>query len=94
MRKLTKRSCHIIDMTRIAYATFGVGIAKYNPRKCLACGQPIKRGESWRRDASAADPDGHGRVVIVRHSPRCPDQKSQGAFQKMLTKRSGGNPTR
>jgi hypothetical protein len=63
--------------------TYGVGIKKGNPRLCLGCGKPIKRGESWRKDTSPEDPQ-LGRYSIIRHSPKCPDQKEYLAFQKSL----------
>jgi len=84
MRGKTKtKTCHVIDLTKAPYTTFGAGVRKGNPRKCLACGQPIKGGETWRRDASAEDPGGYGRIVTIQHS-RCPDQKARNVFQKML----------
>lgn len=79
-----------IDATKAAYTTFGLGVVKGNPRKCLACGRPIGRGEPWRRDASAEDPGSFGRIVTIHHSPCCPDQMARNVFQKMLTKRATG----
>ena len=84
--KTITKTCHIIVLTQAPYSTFGHGVSKQNPRKCLACGQPIKRGETWQRDASAEDPDGNGRIVTIHHSPRCPDQKAHNVNQKQQAK--------
>jgi|GEM_PF-712634 len=74
-----------IDATSASYSRYGVGIHKGNPRKCIDCGQSIKVGEAWTRDASAADSE-YGRIVIIRHSPRCPDEKKHKAFQARLNR--------
>lgn len=85
--KLTTKTCNVvtaIDLKTAPYTRYGVGVQKGNPRKCIACGQGIRKGEAWSRDASAEDPDGFGRVVTIRHSPRCPDKKARKAFQTRL----------
>jgi len=68
----------VVDATQSPYTTYGVGVRKNNPRRCCACGEPIKRGELWQRDAGAPDPE-HGRIVVVRHSPHCPEQQRRNA---------------
>ncbi len=88
--KTKTKTCHIIDMTKAPYTTFGLGVKKGNPRKCLACGQPIKRGETWRRDAGPEDPKSKERIVTIHHSPRCPGQKARNVLQKMLAKAAIG----
>ena len=82
--KLRAKSCDgvaAIDAKSAPYTRYGVGLQKRNPRKCIACGLGIKNGEAWVRDASAEDPDGFGRIVTIRHSPRCPNQKVLRKFQ-------------
>jgi hypothetical protein len=56
-----------IDATRAAYTTFGVGVVKGNPRKCIKCGKPIKDDESWRKDTSAPDLK-FGRYSVIQHA--------------------------
>jgi hypothetical protein len=56
-----------IDATRAAFTTFGAGVVKDNPRKCIACGRTIKRGEAWRKDTSAQDPT-FGRYTVIQHA--------------------------
>lgn len=90
--KLQLKSCNIItaiqakrvSINGAPYTRYGVGVQKRNPRRCITCGRHIKRGEPWQRDASAADPDGFGRIVTIRHSPRCPNEKARRAFQARL----------
>ena len=88
--KTKSRVCHIIDMTHAPYIVFGVGIKKRNPKRCLNCGKSIRRGEEWRADTSAEDPEGYGRYTLITHSPICPDQKAarkelQDRFAKKST---------
>jgi hypothetical protein len=80
-KKIGGKVVSVIDATRAPYTQYGIGPKRGNPRLCLECGQPIKRGETWRRDASAEDPDGYGRIVTIRHSPRCPDQRARDTLQ-------------
>jgi len=56
-----------IDATRAAFTSFGVGVVKGNPKKCIKCRKPIKRGESWRKDTSAVDPK-LGRYSVIQHA--------------------------
>jgi hypothetical protein len=56
-----------IDATRAPVTTFGTGVIKGNPRKCIKCRKTIKRGESWRKDMSAPDPK-HGRYSVIQHA--------------------------
>ncbi|MBM3130955.1 MAG: hypothetical protein FJ009_20295 [Chloroflexi bacterium] len=56
-----------IDATRAAFTTFGVGVVKGNPKKCIKCRKPIKRGEHWRKDTSAPDPK-LGRYSVIQHA--------------------------
>jgi len=57
-----------IDATRAAFTTFGVGVVKGNPRKCIRCRKPIKRGEPWRKDTSAQDPNYLERYSVFQHA--------------------------
>jgi hypothetical protein len=82
------KHCNVIDLTQAAYTTFGVGPKRGNPRLCLHCGQPIKKGEPWSADTTAEDPDGYGRYTVIQHAPTCPDPKMRAKFQKMLATRS------
>ncbi len=86
--KLQKKSClnvQVIDARLVQYTRHGVGLQRGNPRKCIECGEPIKDGETWERSASAADPK-CGRIVIIKHSPRCPDEGKRKEFQVMLAR--------
>ncbi|MBM3130605.1 MAG: hypothetical protein FJ009_18495 [Chloroflexi bacterium] len=65
---MKKKSRNAIDTTRAAFTTFGVGVVKGNPRKCIKCRKPIKRGESWRKDTSAADPPLGVRYSVIQHA--------------------------
>ena len=56
-----------IHATRAAYTTFGVGVVKGNPRKCIKCGRTIKRGEAWRKDTSASNAK-FGRYSVLQHA--------------------------
>ena len=57
-----------IDATRAAFTTFGVGVVKGNPKKCIKCRKPIRRGEHWRKDTSAADSTLRVRYSVIRHA--------------------------
>ncbi|MBI3741036.1 MAG: hypothetical protein HY257_04690 [Chloroflexi bacterium] len=92
--KLKTKSCfkvpvlnakQLFDTKRAPYSTFGTGVKKGNPRKCTGCGQNIKDCETWELSASAADPK-YGRIVTIRHSPRCPDEQARETFQQMLAR--------
>jgi len=67
MQKQNRRKPQVIDATQTPYTAFGVGVVKGNPRKCIKCGERIKRGEHWRKDTSAADPK-HGRYSVIQHA--------------------------
>jgi len=69
MQKQNRRKPQVIDATQAAYTTFGVGVVKGNPRKCIKCGKRIKHGESWRKDTSATASK-RSRYSVIRHS-RC-----------------------
>jgi len=69
MQKQNRQKSKVIDATQAAYSTFGVGVVKGNPRKCIKCGERIKRGERWREDTSATDSK-RRRYSVIRHS-RC-----------------------
>jgi hypothetical protein len=68
MQKGSRRKPQVIDATRAPFTTFGVGIKRGNPRKCIKCRKPIKRGESWRKDTSAADPTLGVRYSVIQHA--------------------------
>ncbi len=65
--QMKAKACHVIDLSKAPYMTFGAGVAKGNPQRCVVCGQPIKKGEAWRKYTSAEDPD-YGRYSIIVHS--------------------------
>jgi len=69
MQKQNRRKPQVIDATQVAYTTFGVGVVKGNPRKCIKCGERIMRGDSWRKDTSATDSKCK-RYSVIRHSRR------------------------
>ncbi len=73
------RKRHTIDLMAAPYTTYGAGVVKGNPRKCIKCCKSIRHGETWRRDASAKDPDGYGRIVVIQHSPTCPNGRTPTA---------------
>ena len=52
-----------------AFTTFGRGIVKGNPTRCLKCRKPIRAGEAWTKHTSAPDPE-FGRYSIIVHA-RC-----------------------
>lgn len=79
------------DLTQAPYTTYGVGPKHGNPRRCIRCAQCIKPGETWQKDASAVDPDGHGRIVTIQHSSICPNKKGQIRARKTL---AGGSHRR
>jgi hypothetical protein len=87
MKKQMRHAAKRFDLTKAAYTVFGTGIKRGNPRRCFECGKSFKRSETWRKDASAQDPDGYGRIVTMQHSPQCPDEGAREKFQKGL----GGN---
>jgi len=87
--KKKTRTCHIIDMTKAPYSTFGAGVKKSNPKRCLNCGKPIKRGEAWSASTSAEDPR-YGRYTVIQHAPRCPDPKARDLFQRKLVRQVRG----
>jgi hypothetical protein len=78
---MKKKYCNSIGLTQAPYTMFGIGFKRGNPKRCLLCGQPIKHGETWTKDVSAADPK-HGRYSTIQHSPHCPDPKARNAYQK------------
>ena len=80
---MKKKVLHTHDLSQAPYTTYGTGPKCGIPKLCLRCAQPIKRGEAWQKDGSALDPNGHGRIVTVQHSPRCPDTKTRTKFHKM-----------
>ena len=89
MKENTKtNACQVIDLTKAAYSTYGVGPKRNNPKRCLYCSQLIKRGESWQADTTAEDQE-FGRYTVIFHSPGCPDQKAQKVFQKLLANGKG-----
>ncbi|MBM3130128.1 MAG: hypothetical protein FJ009_16075 [Chloroflexi bacterium] len=57
-----------IDAMRAAFTAFGVGVVKGNPKKCIKCRKPIKRGEHWRKDTSAQDPTYLERYSVIQHA--------------------------
>ncbi len=61
------RNCNVVDLSQAPYISFGVGIVKGNPKRCLHCGKPIRKGEPWRKATSAADPE-YGRYSVIVHS--------------------------
>jgi formate-dependent nitrite reductase cytochrome c552 subunit len=69
MQKQNRRKPQVIDATRAPFTTFGAGVVKGNPHKCITCHKPIKRGEAWRKHTSAPDPK-FGRYSVIQHS-RC-----------------------
>jgi len=73
----------VIDLTKAGHTIFGRGIERGNPQKCLRCMARIGRGDAWRVDWSATDPE-YGRYAIIRHLGKCP-----GAIAPML--RPNGN---
>ena len=44
----------------------GVGIVKGNPKRCLSCHNPIRKGERWVKQTSPADPK-YGSYSIIVH---------------------------
>jgi len=82
-----KKGHVLIDLTKSPYSVYGVGPVKGNPRRCLECGQTIKRGQTWEKSASAVDPR-FGRFVVIRHSGRCPDEKKRAMFRKKLARKA------
>ena len=42
----------------------GVGIVKGNPKRCLRCLNPIRRGEAWTKQTS---PDGAYSIIVHDH---------------------------
>ena len=82
--KPNAKAASIIDATQAPYTIFGIGIRKKNPRRCIVCGEPIKPGERWQRDAGVYDPK-YKRIVVVRHSPSCPGLQVCCASQQTAT---------
>jgi hypothetical protein len=62
------RKRNAIDTTHAAFTTFGVGVVKGNPKKCIKFRKPIKRGEHWRKDTSATDPTLGVRYSVIQHA--------------------------
>ncbi len=65
--RMKAKACHVIDLTKAPYMTYGAGVVKGNPKRCLKCGQVIKKDETWRKYTSADDPE-YGRYSIIVHS--------------------------
>ena len=80
-----KSASKVTDLTKAAYTIFGRGIKRGNPKKCLACGKRITRGDTWQVDWSAHEPK-HGRYATIQHAPTCPDKKARRAIHKMLAR--------
>lgn len=62
-----RHACNVLDLSKALYMSFGHGIKKNNPRKCIICQQPIRKGEDWRKYTSQDDPK-YGRYSIIVHS--------------------------
>jgi hypothetical protein len=60
------KACHVIDLSRAPCMTYGAGVAKGNPKRCLKCGQVLKKDEAWRKYTSADDPE-YGRYSVIVH---------------------------
>lgn len=65
--RMKAKTCHVIDLSRAPYMTFGAGVVKGNPKRCLKCGQVIKKDEAWRKYTSEDDPE-YGRYSVIVHS--------------------------
>ncbi len=55
------------DLAKCAYTEYGVGKVKGNPKRCLHCRKPIRKGEVWTKHVSAEDPK-FGRYSFIIHS--------------------------
>lgn len=64
------KSRKLVDLARLPYTQYGVGVVQRNPKRCLRCGQPIRRGQPWSKHTSAADPALGAYSVIVHASGR------------------------
>ncbi len=75
MRTTTKRATtkRANDTPRAAPAQaimqYGTGVVKGNPKRCLACHKPIRRGEPWTKHTSPPDPQ-FGSYSFIIHT-RC-----------------------
>ncbi len=81
---MKKQSPNTHDLTQAPYTTYGIGPKRGNPNRCIRCAQRIRPGEAWQKDASAIEPAGHGRIVIIQHSASCPNKKGQTRVRKTL----------
>ena len=73
--KINGKTVFVLDVTKAAYTQFGVGVKKGNPTKCLYCGKPIHKDDTWVKDTSAPDPK-YGAYSVIVHS-RCISTNSQ-----------------
>jgi hypothetical protein len=55
----------------IGYTKFGRGIVKGNPKRCIQCKQPIRKGEAWHLDVTV-DGSGNDGLKVITHA-RCPN---------------------
>jgi hypothetical protein len=65
--KRAKRPARL--MSPRAIVQFGTGVVQGNPKRCLFCRKPIRKGETWAKHTSPADPE-LGSYSIIIHS-RC-----------------------
>jgi hypothetical protein len=65
--KTKSHDCNVIDASKMPYTEYGTGVVKGNPRLCISCRKPIRKGQAWRKDTSAADPE-FGRYSVIAHA--------------------------
>ncbi len=68
VRVATKKQV-VHDLTANPIMEFSSGVVKGNPKRCLRCGKPIRKRETWTKHTSPADPV-YGRYSVIVHT-RC-----------------------
>ncbi len=78
------RTPKAIDLTLAAYTTFGAGIKRGNPRICFICHKPIRKGQLWTCDHSAATGKQRERIVVIHHTECTPRASSRKPMRKAM----------
>lgn len=59
-----------------AIITYGRGIQKSNPKRCLTCKKPIRAGEAWERYTTPLEPGSGASYSVIVHA-RCDRQNGK-----------------